>query len=662
MVEWIPTDDEPDLRDFAWRFQWDRLHFAAEQTVRGVNAVSVSPDGNLIVADEVGIREWNPHTQSLLNRWEGNASYGGEQVALSPCGRWATVSIDGEQKVRLIEIATGETIRRVTGTHARFAIGGDYVLVWNNDDESRQSVGYQIWDVEAGTHTSHQHIRHEFESAGSLAADGQSFALKRNESQLDVYFGNQVRPSVWVYNKEVESSTWSRSGNLFASGHFSGEIRLRFVDRPQGILTLKNTGQHVTALGFSPDGRQLAAGSMDGRLDLYDVSRFAELAEKTSIENMSPPKPIKSLNAHVGGIKTVVFSKDNTMLATHSVTGTAKLWSLKQRVAWFSPTKQDEFALDGRVPVEIIDEDHGVEVIRVLDARESVSNAIQPGDRITTITVDKGVIEIDSQVDANDVERLLVGAPDSLVKLHLTSAESTEPKLVELRRIRQSEPPGFLDLTFTPDGRSIAIASRRGSFSRSLKHETIRQYGTMSHGVAVSPDGQLLAMDDITELVLWDLQADRPLERLPARVSAFPSAYDKGSGGSLVFSPDGRYLAIGTGFRFGAHGVRSDLKVWEVATRKEIGAPLFKNETGLTGVSFTRGQCVAGCDGSARNNSNLEYIDMEHRRFTRGFGSRIGCGRFTEWHVACARWLEWDRDLGSLVSQEAPCDSRTSGN
>ncbi len=42
LATWIPTELKPDLREFAWRHQWSRLHQSSKQTVLDVKKVAIS--------------------------------------------------------------------------------------------------------------------------------------------------------------------------------------------------------------------------------------------------------------------------------------------------------------------------------------------------------------------------------------------------------------------------------------------------------------------------------------------------------------------------------------------------------------------------------------------------------------------------------------------
>ena len=48
LASWFPLDSQPDLREFSWRYQWNRLHQSAETTVPEAANITVSARGNLI--------------------------------------------------------------------------------------------------------------------------------------------------------------------------------------------------------------------------------------------------------------------------------------------------------------------------------------------------------------------------------------------------------------------------------------------------------------------------------------------------------------------------------------------------------------------------------------------------------------------------------------
>ena len=138
----------------------------------------------------------------------------------------------------------------------------------------------------------------------------------------------------------------------------------------------------------------------------------------------------------------------------------------------------------------------------------------------------------------------------------------------------------------TADGVTVAVADvTTGAGSLNLVTGKTQRFPAFGTSVAISPDGRMLAMDDIYEVLLWDVRAEREHARLNIRVETHPIS-GVSTGGTLAYSPDGAFLAVGTGYRY-SFAPRSVLKVWQVSNLKEIGEPLFENECIITAVAFT---------------------------------------------------------------------------
>jgi WD40 repeat protein len=117
---------------------------------------------------------------------------------------------------------------------------------------------------------------------------------------------------------------------------------------------LRETLRHaaaVTSLTFSPDGRKLASGCLDGRARLWESDRWTTLAEipigsegfvvyspaGRSIATTSPDgparlwdtetfRPIGEPLSHQGPVDCLAFNSTGTLIATGSRDGTVRLW------------------------------------------------------------------------------------------------------------------------------------------------------------------------------------------------------------------------------------------------------------------------------------------------------------------------------------------------
>jgi len=139
-------------------------------------------------------------------------------------------------------------------------------------------------------------------------------------------------------------------------------------------------------------------------------------------------------------------------------------------------------------------------------------------------------------------------------------------------------------LAFSPDGKRLAYAREGGSESVSTLSlleaspgKVIHQLEDKSDGrfeavVAFSPDGRLLALGATDEVIFLDAAAGKRMEGMTIPRAGFYTSPIR----CLGFSPDGKRLAGG--------GRDGHVRLWDVATRKEVASFPLKDD---------RVQCLA---------------------------------------------------------------------
>jgi WD40 repeat protein len=141
-----------------------------------------------------------------------------------------------------------------------------------------------------------------------------------------------------------------------------------------------------------------------------------------------------------------------------------------------------------------------------------------------------------------------------------------------------------LSLTFSPDGRLLAVGSDRGTDLWDVEGQRVRSRlpePSPVRAVAWSPGGDTLACSARQAVTLWDPAAGEPRAVLKGHAAVVTS---------LKFSPDGRTLASA-----GKDGV---VRLWDAAADRELAA--FDWQVGqVRAVAFAPDAMRAAAGGEA---------------------------------------------------------------
>jgi WD40 repeat protein len=111
---------------------------------------------------------------------------------------------------------------------------------------------------------------------------------------------------------KVNFVTFSPDGRWLASGHMDGSIILWDPSTGQRVRTLTGHARYVTSLAFSPDGRLLASGSDDYTVKLWDPNSGSV---------------IRTMNPDSTSVRSIAFSPDGKLLASGTKGGNATFWN-----------------------------------------------------------------------------------------------------------------------------------------------------------------------------------------------------------------------------------------------------------------------------------------------------------------------------------------------
>jgi WD40 repeat protein/serine/threonine protein kinase/tetratricopeptide (TPR) repeat protein len=539
---------EEDLHDFTWRYQWRLLH--DPPGLKGENPVltaAVAPGGGLLTYDGSLLCSWDKTTRRETGRLSLTALPSRCCWRFFPAGTLLAVgTTDG--RVHLYDTATGHERSFIQGAAPLkdlcFSPDGRKLATIHTDRQAR------AWDVATGKEVATFALRSPsganaqsqpelFFQDCALAPDGRTLALASHldHSQVTLYRAGQAEPGVL----------------------------------PRGTVT-------VNCVAFSPDGRTIASGAADNRVDLWDAATGRHR---------------DSFTPHIGNIQRVAFSPDSTRLGTGSLCGFVSVWDLarRQRLLLFKgPTTEIAdlaFSADGQALVATSRDGTArlwqlterQESRTLLGAEPTLSRVAYSPDGqwlamtrpITLWDARTGVLvrrldAADSVAFSPDSKTLASGGRDSRVRLW----DVGTGRLLQTLDGRPGEPDKgrrvVASLTFSPDGRWLAAGFGElhwfvGDHDQVVKVWDLasgQEAATLPHrntvpSLAFSPDSATLATACYDRTVrLWAVGSWRPLRSWQGS-----ETFD-----TLAFAPGGKTLATGSG--------DGTVQLWDPATGQAL--------------------------------------------------------------------------------------------
>ena len=477
----------------------------------GINDMQFSPDGTqLAIGNDMGIWLYDVKTGKEIALFPGIC----ESLAFSPDGRFLANGGFGKlwgKELQLWEITTRRKISSTSESRPakalRFSEDGKTLVSVDSWGASISRLDIETGEKDVtnleGQPDSLGHIIEVYTFTHDSVAGGKKDGKIRlwdtttgkKRTTLNGHAVEDQDPSLEIH---VLTLAFSPDGTQLASGSRDTTVRLwDTATINEAPITLRKHTGWTNALAFSPDGKILASGSTDKTVHLW---------------NTTTGEPLATLTGHLSGIAALTFSPDGSTLASGSTDGTIRFWDTTTGDPLLTPitghtqwVKAGTFLKDSSTFVSVAFNG----TITFWDLRTSEKTAVQmEGDR-----------------------DLLLGLAFSLDGTKLASVGTTG------------------DIFFAAGfGHSISTP-RSDELIRITDVRTGREL-TKTNGVGqnltFSLDGKKVAFDHGVIIRLWDTETDKTLDISHVDPNDIYNASLDDTSEALAFSPDGKKLVNGT--------------------------------------------------------------------------------------------------------------------
>jgi WD40 repeat protein/serine/threonine protein kinase len=272
-----------------------------------------SPDGRQIATtDDRAAQIWDGQTHRLLFTLpHGCEVY---QAVYSPDSKWLVTA--AETAVKIWDAATGALVRdlkakpdgRTPSDYYRSAISPDGRLIAAMD--AAGSVAH-VWDATNGALVAELHSHAGDFPRLAFSLDGWLAMTGGNEARV---FDVRTWRQVVVIPGPVHSLAFDAHSRL-VTGTVTGNVALWAIPSAARLRHLRQFGEGIVAVAFSPDGQLVAAGSRDGTMQVWQASSGALQSQ---------------LNPRHSTILWVEFDPTSTLLLAANADGTVVVADVAQ--------------------------------------------------------------------------------------------------------------------------------------------------------------------------------------------------------------------------------------------------------------------------------------------------------------------------------------------
>jgi WD40 repeat protein len=399
-----------------------------------------------------------------------------------------------------------------------------------------------------------------------VAAGGDDRAVR----VWDIETGKEVY-SFGPFNAPVEGLAWSANGSKIAAVTGDGTLAVWDADKERKKLLELKTTSGVAAYGvrFAPDGKTVATcGEKSARI--YALPALGDKMEPIGAMRRS----FEGIGAHTDMVTCLAYSPDGKTLATGGRDHSVRIWDVntgqRQRTLLGHTDKVNAvaFSPDGGQLVSASDD----QTIRLWDLAPIAPTASFGGHKGAVWTV----------AVSPDGTRAATAGADRVIRIW----ESATGKEI---RAFNGHTAAVTALAWTPDGQTLISASADKTIRvwdmSSSQARVISGPEAAVLAVALSPDGRRIAAGGSDRKVrIFDRTTGQQVSA--GAIHAVPVT-------SIAWRSDGNQLA--------SVSVDGILKLWNMATDKEIANARVHDSGGAAAVTFTPdGSRLITCGGDSQ--------------------------------------------------------------